>query len=80
MTTAAADERTAAPRTTADAAGMAPPGFLVGTVHGIRDIVGQRGLLVLLVRRELKAQYSLAPGLMGALGVCRVSWSRIASS
>jgi ABC-2 type transport system permease protein len=33
------------------------PGFLRGTVRSLRDIVAQRELLGLLVRRELKARY-----------------------
>lgn len=33
------------------------PGFLTGTAQSLRDIVGQRELLGLLVRRELKAKY-----------------------
>lgn len=33
------------------------PGFVRGTVQSIRDILGQRELLGLLVRRELKARY-----------------------
>ena len=39
--------RTAGPR----------PGFFRGTVQSLRDITGQRELLRLLVRRELKARY-----------------------
>lgn len=33
------------------------PGFVSGTVQSVRDIVGHRELLGLLVRRELKARY-----------------------
>jgi len=33
------------------------PGFIQGTVQSLRDILGQRELLGLLVRRELKARY-----------------------
>jgi len=32
-------------------------GFLRGTVHSLRDILGQKELLRLLIRRELKAKY-----------------------
>jgi ABC-2 type transport system permease protein len=39
--------RTAGPR----------PGFFRGTIRSVRDIAGQRELLQLLVRRELKARY-----------------------
>jgi len=55
--TTTADERTAA--LAQQPMRLAGPrrGFFVGTVQGIRDIVGQRELLVLLVRRELKARY-----------------------
>src|SRR5450756_2023279 len=33
------------------------PGFIQGTAQSLRDILGQRELLSLLVRRELKARY-----------------------